>query len=44
MHYECKYCDSGFGPILYSGDSVCSGCGAEWESAKVLVDGEENEN
>lgn len=41
MHWECKYCDTGFYPVNNDGDLVCVGCGAEWEAAKVLMEDEE---
>lgn len=44
MHYECKYCDSPFGPAVVDGDKVCSNCGAEWEAAKILINGESDES
>lgn len=40
MHYECRYCDTGF-PTAYEGDVVCASCGAEWEAAKILAEDDE---
>lgn len=40
MHWECRYCDLGF-PTSVEGDTICAGCGAEWEAAKILVEDEE---
>ena len=37
-HWECRYCDNVFPPMLSDGDKVCGSCGAEWEAAKVLVE------
>ena len=43
MHWECKYCD-GVSPVYWHSDKtepmVCMSCGAEWESAKILVEEE----
>ncbi|MED1955113.1 hypothetical protein [Brevibacillus centrosporus] len=39
-HYECKYCDSPFGPIRVGDELICR-CGAEWADAKILVEDEE---
>ncbi|WP_276517576.1 hypothetical protein [Psychrobacillus psychrodurans] len=43
MHYECRYCDTGFRPVSFDGDLVCESCGAEWEAAKILIEDEEGE-
>jgi hypothetical protein len=34
---DCRYCDTGF-PFKTSDETVCGGCGAEWEAAKILVE------
>ncbi|WP_281177218.1 hypothetical protein [Peribacillus loiseleuriae] len=38
-HIECRFCDMGF-PANFEDDTVCGGCGAEWEAAKILVEDE----
>jgi hypothetical protein len=40
--FECRYCDLGF-PSRFDGDVVCSGCGAEWEGAKIEVEYDDSE-
>jgi uncharacterized Zn ribbon protein len=42
-HYECRYCDSPFGSKKVGDDLVCSNCGAEWASSKMLIDDDGNE-
>lgn len=42
MHWECRFCDNVFPPKNIDGDQVCSSCGAEWESSKMLVENDEN--
>lgn len=38
-HWECRYCDSPFGPVKVGDEEVCR-CGAEWADAKILVEDE----
>lgn len=39
-HIECQYCNMGF-PTNFEGDTVCGGCGPEWEATKILVENDE---
>lgn len=42
MHWECRYCDTGF-PVIFEGDRVCASCGAEWEAAKIFVEDDDED-